>query len=86
MTLDWWSRMWLNEGFATLMSDYYAADEANSEIKQRERFTVEEMHGAMEEDSKYGAPQMNLPFDNPQIENVSKGHFYLRRSRQVIER
>ncbi len=71
VTLDWWSRMWLNEGFATLMSDYYAADDANPEMGQKGRFTIEEMHGAMEQDSKYGAPTLDLPFDNPQLEDVS---------------
>ncbi len=63
VTCDWWSRMWLNEGFATFMSDYYGSP--YPDLEQRSRFTAEELHGALETDSSPDTHVVNMPIENP---------------------
>ena len=50
VTMQWWSLTWLNEGFATFLS-YYGGEHVAPEMTDFDRFTIDEMHGAMYLDS-----------------------------------
>ncbi|XP_062548157.1 aminopeptidase N-like [Armigeres subalbatus] len=58
ITNEWWSYLWLNEGFATLY-EYYAAHLASPEKEYFELFTLEVTQWALDADSRDGTRPMS---------------------------
>ena len=64
VTMEWWSELWLNEGFATFVS-YYGAEYVTPGMRHWDRFTVDETHGAMELDSMVDSHPINAEIYHP---------------------
>ncbi|XP_065072749.1 aminopeptidase N-like [Ochlerotatus camptorhynchus] len=58
VTNEWWSYLWLNEGFATLY-EFYAANLAKPEMEYFELFTLEVTQWALDADSWEGTRPMS---------------------------
>uniref|UniRef100_A0A1I8C2U7 Peptidase_M1 domain-containing protein n=1 Tax=Meloidogyne hapla TaxID=6305 RepID=A0A1I8C2U7_MELHA len=70
VTMRWWSDLWLNEGFATLM-EYLGTDAiSNGNFKMREYFIIEALDSAFDRDSR--ATSHPLFFEIRKAEDVSE--------------
>ncbi|XP_019527002.2 aminopeptidase N-like [Aedes albopictus] len=59
ITNEWWSYLWLNEGFATLY-EYYGAHLAAPEMEYFELFTLDVTQWALDADSREGTRPMSF--------------------------
>ncbi|CAD5224246.1 unnamed protein product [Bursaphelenchus okinawaensis] len=70
VTMKWWSDLWLNEGFATLM-EYIGTDAiSDNKLRMDEYFVYDALSGAFDRDSR--ATSHPLYFDISKAEDVSE--------------
>jgi aminopeptidase N len=61
----WWSYLWLNEGFATLL-EFIATDLAYPSLEIEETFLIKKLHVAFASDSKPNTRPMTSYVEDPQ--------------------
>ncbi|MEX0932217.1 MAG: M1 family aminopeptidase [Candidatus Saccharimonadales bacterium] len=65
VTMDWWTDLWLNEGFASFM-ECYAVDAVFPKWKIWEQFVSGEYTGALRNDSLLNTHPVEVPVDDPE--------------------
>ena len=88
VTCEWWSVLWLNEGFATYVS-YYGVDSISKESKAFEQFIYDDYDYALQRDASPGSHEMSEVVDYPQEANFgsitySKGGSVIRMTESFI--
>ncbi|XP_061628759.1 alanyl (membrane) aminopeptidase-like b [Phyllopteryx taeniolatus] len=69
VTMKWWSQVWLNEGFATYLSNL-ALDEVEPTFKMREMYTTSELHAAFEQDALVSSHPLTV--SNNDVQSTSQ--------------
>ena len=60
VTMDWWSQLWLNEGFASFMQ-YLSADTIEPELNIWSLYMIEEFPGAFKLDAMLSSHPIEVP-------------------------
>lgn len=64
VTMEWWTDLWLNEGFASYM-EYFGASHVEQDTGLQDRFPLESMHGTFRADSLQTSHPISVPVNHP---------------------
>lgn len=65
VTPDWWSELWLNEGFATYL-EYVGTDSIEPAWKSMDMFVIHEVQGVFQLDALKTSHQISVQVQNPE--------------------
>ncbi|XP_050079428.1 aminopeptidase N-like [Anopheles maculipalpis] len=83
VTPEWWTYVWLNEGFANYF-EFYITAQLEPSWKFWEQFIVSEVHSALAKDCHSSARQMNYYATDPAILNELYDYVVYAKSASVI--
>uniref|UniRef100_A0A182W2Y8 Aminopeptidase n=1 Tax=Anopheles minimus TaxID=112268 RepID=A0A182W2Y8_9DIPT len=83
VTPEWWTYVWLNEGFARYF-EYYITSQLEPAWKLWEQFVVTNVHSALSQDCHKTARQMNYYATDPAILNELYDYVVYAKSASVI--
>eukprot|EP00057_Strongylocentrotus_purpuratus_P033550 XP_791814.4 PREDICTED: endoplasmic reticulum aminopeptidase 2 [Strongylocentrotus purpuratus] len=70
VTMQWWSDLWLNEGFASFV-EYIGADHFRPEWHMMDKFIIQTTHRAMSKDQEANSHPISVTVNNPsQIQEI----------------
>ena len=69
-TMDWWSGLWLNESFATLMGEVIILDRCFPEWTSGSEFIVGHLERALELDAKRSSHPIEVPLQGDNVESA----------------
>ena len=70
VTMEWWTHLWLNEGFASFMM-YLAVDQLFPEFNIFQQFVSSDYTRAMELDALHNSHPIEVPVNHPsEVEEI----------------